>query len=192
MSLPVFISPPSVAWNNTKTQRWDTKVQKYGRGGRKTLSRWAYPEWVLDCEYTCLNEAEKEYMAGFFAMVRGQHSPFLWKDLDDYKQEKVRIGVGDGETIGYQLVRNYADLFVEPVYGVVDGTLTVFVDDEPIEIASENEGWIELTSPPAPGTVITATFEYYWRVAFDDDELDWTNFWYGFYKLNKFRLVTVR
>jgi uncharacterized protein (TIGR02217 family) len=191
MSLPIFQNPPSVAWNNTKTQRWDTKIQKYGRGGRKTLSRWAYPEWVLDCAFTCLDDSEIEYMAGFFASLQGQAKPFLWKDLEDYKQENVRVGMGDGETTGFQLVRNFANLFVEPVYGIVENTLQVFADETPIDIISEDEGWIELVAP-APGVVLTATFEYYWRVAFDDDEVDWSNFWYGFYKFNKFRMVTVR
>lgn len=192
MNLPIFPDLKTMAWNNTKTMRWDTKIQKSGSGRRKTLSRWSYPEWVLECQYTCLDDSEIKQAAGFFAMVRGRHQPFLWKDMEDYKQERVRIGVGNGQQIGFQLVRNYAGLFVEPIKDVVAGTLVVLVNDEPVGIASEEEGWVELTTPPADGAIITATFEYYWRVAFDDDELDWDNFWYGFYKLKRVRLVTVR
>lgn len=181
-----------MAWNNTKTQSWDTIIQKYGSGKRKSLSRWSYPQWTLECSYTCLSQKEIEYVVGFFATVRGQHQPFLWLDLEDYRQENVRIGVGDGGNTGFQLLRNYSNLFAEPVYGVVSGTLHVFVNDIEVPVSSEDEGWIELTSPPDPGATITATFDYYWRVAFDSDDLDWSNFWYGFYKLNKVKLVTVR
>jgi uncharacterized protein (TIGR02217 family) len=192
MDLPIFQSPPSMAWNNAKTQSWETKIQKYGSGKRKTLSRWSYPEWTLECSYTCLDQEEIEYAAGFFAMVRGQHQPFFWLDMEDYHQEKVRIGVGDGINTGFQLVRNFKDLFVEPVYGVVNGTLQIFADAELINAPLKEDGWVEFMIPPASGKIITATFDYYWRVAFESDDFDWTNFWYGFYKLNKIKLVTAR
>lgn len=192
MNLPIFPDLKTMAWNNTKTMRWDTAVQKYGSGRRKTLSRWSYPEWVLECQYTCLNDAEIKQAAGFFAMVRGRHQPFLWKDTEDYKEENVRIGVGNGQQTQFQLLRNYAGLYVEPVRDIVDGTLEVFVDDEPSEVILEEDGIIKFALPPAAGKIITASFEYYWRVAFDDDELDWENFWYGFYRLRRVRLVSVR
>lgn len=192
MTLPIFQSPPSIAWDNTKTQIWDTKIQTYGLGGRKSLSRWSYPKWELECEYTCLDPDELEYMAGFFGYVRGQHQPFLWLDLEDYRQENVRVGVGDGETTDFQLVRNFADLFVEPIYGTVAETLHVFADDAEVAVLSEDEGIVKLATAPASGAVLTATFNYYWRVAFDDDEMEWTNFWYEFYKTKTVKLVTTR
>ncbi|HBR28592.1 MAG TPA: hypothetical protein DD789_04020 [Firmicutes bacterium] len=192
MNLPIFPDLKTMAWNNTKTMRWDTKIQKSGSGRRKTLSRWSYPEWSLECSYTCLDQKEIEEAAGFFAMVRGQHQPFLWKDMEDYREENVRIGVGDGQSVGFHLVRNYANLFVEPVGDILLETLEIYVDDESAEVSVEDGGWVELATPPASGAIVTATFEYYWRVAFADDELDWANFWYSFYKLNKVGLVTVR
>jgi uncharacterized protein (TIGR02217 family) len=191
MSLPVFVSPPSIAWNTTKTQKWDTKVQKYGGGRRKTLSRWSYPEWELSCEYTCLDPSELEYTAGFFASARGRAGAFLWYDLEDHKQTKVRIGTGDGATTGFQLVRNLGGLFVEPVLDIVSETLMVFIDNIAAEAVLEENGWVE-TAAPADGAIVTASFEYYWRVAFADDEKTWSNFWYNFYNLKSVKLVTVK
>ena len=192
MNLPIFPDLKTMAWNNTKTPRWDTAIQKYGSGKRKTLSRWTYPEWELDCKYTCLDQAEIEEVAGFFLMVRGRFQPFLWRDLEDYKQEKVRIGAGDGQTTDFQLVRNFANLFVEPIRDIVDGSLEIYLNDDPSEVQSESEGLVKFAQAPPAGAVITASFEYYWRVAFDEDELSWNNFWYSFYQLNRVRLVSVR
>lgn len=192
MSLPIFPALPSMAWDSQKTARWSTKIQKYGSGKRKSLSQWAYPEWDIECSYTCLNPAEIEQAAGFFNLVRGKFQPFLWKDPEDYKQTKVRIGTGNGVNTDFQLLRNLANLYVEPVRDVVAGTLVVYAEDSLITVTLGADGWITTATPPAEGAVITASFEYYWRVVFDSDELNWTNFWYNYYKLNKITVVTVK
>jgi uncharacterized protein (TIGR02217 family) len=192
MSLPIFPELPTMAWNSQKTQRWDTIIQKSGSGRRKSFSRWAYPEWVIDCSYTCLDTETIKKAYGFFAMVRGQFQPFLWKDPEDYQETKVRIGTGNGANKTFQLLRAYGGLYTEPVRDIVSGTLKVLVNDLPVTAALGADGQVALAAPPANGAAVTASFEYYWRVAFDGDELTWTNFWYGFYRLNKVTMVTVR
>jgi uncharacterized protein (TIGR02217 family) len=191
LSLPVFPDFKTMAWDSSKIQRWDVAVQKTGSGRRKTLSRWSYPEWVLECSYTCLDENEIKQAAGFFAKVHSLGTPFLWKDLEDYHEEKTLIGTGDGSTKQYQLIKNYGGHFVEPVRDIVTGTLKVYVDDEPTSV-TEDEGVITFATAPAVGAQIKASFDYYWRVTFEDTELEMENFWYGFYRLNTVRLVTVK
>jgi len=192
MSYPVFISPPSMAWNSTKTQKWNTEIQKSASGRRKTLSRWSYPEYELNCSYTCLNPAEIDYVAGFFAKMRGQAGTFLWKDDQDYKIENSLIGIGDGFTTGFQLLRDLGGQFYEPILDVVPGTLKVYVDDVKTNVTLYEDGLIEFLSAPAAGSIITASCEYYWRVAFADDSLTWEHFWYNFYRLKSVKLVTVK
>lgn len=193
MSLPIFNCPPSVAFNSTKTQKWDTIIQKSGNGRRKTLSRWPYPEWVIDIDLTKLDPDEYKYTAGFFAKMRGKAGSFLWKDTEDYREENVQIGIGDGETTGFQLVRNLGDQFVEPVLDILADTLIVMVNDEPVTVSAiDDDGWIILASAPTVGATVTASFEYYWRVAFNDDDLTWTNLFYDLYNLKSIKLVTVK
>jgi uncharacterized protein (TIGR02217 family) len=189
MSLPIFPDLPSMAWNSKKYQRWDTVVKKSGTRKRKTLSRWAYPEWEIQCSYTSLNQSEIEKAAGFFGMVRGQAQEFLWKDPEDYRQVNVQIGVGSGVATEFQLLKNLGGYYVEPVRDIIDGTLAVFADGEIIPVTLGIDGLI--TSTPPATSVVTATFDYYWRVAFKDDDLDWDNFWYNYYKLNAIAVVTV-
>jgi uncharacterized protein (TIGR02217 family) len=191
LSLPVFSSPATMAWSSTKTQIWDTKIQRHGNGRRKTLARWLYPEYEINCSYTCLNQAEVDYVAGFFGIVRGQAFPWLWKDPEDFRQTKVQIGIGDGANTGFQLLRNLSGLFVEPVSDIVPGTLLVFVNDTSVSATLGDDGWVTINAP-ATESIVTATFEYYWRVAFADDEMTWENFWYSFYKLKSVKLVTVK
>lgn len=192
MSLPIFPDIPTMAWNSIKRQRWNTKVQKSGSGIRKSLSRWAYAEWDIEAEYTCLNQDQIELVAGFIGLVRGQFKPFLWKDPEDFKQTKVRIGTGNGINTDFQLLRNLGNLYIEPVKDIVAGTLAVCANDTEIPVTLGTDGLVKANTAPETGAIVTASFEYYWRVAFADDEADWTNFWYNYYKLNKIKLVTVK
>lgn len=179
-------------WKSVKRQRWDTKIQKSGSGIRKSLSRWAYPEWDIECGYTCLSDSDIDKAAGFFGLVRGQYQPFLWRDSEDYQQTKVRVGVGDGVKQGFQLLKNLANLYIEHVKDIVPGTLKIYVDDVEVDATLGVDGMAIAAIPPGIGVIVTASFQYYWRVAFADDDLEWSNFWYNFYKLNKIKLVTVK
>lgn len=192
MSLPIFPYFPSMDWDSSKTQSWDVVIKKSGSKKRKTMTTQAYPQWTIKCSYNALNDYEVEQAAGFFAKVRGQLSPFLWKDFEDYKQEKVRIGTGDGANKDFQLLRNYAGTYVEPIYDVIPGTLIVYADDISVSFELGNDGLVTLGAAPITGTVVTATFEYYWRLAFDDADITWGNFWYDYYKLNTITMVSAR
>lgn len=192
MALPIFPDLPTMAWNSKKRQIWEgVKVQKSGSGRRKSLRTQAYPEWEIECSYTCLDTEQIKKAAGFFAMVGGEFQPFLWKDPEDYFEEAVRIGTGTGSQSQFQLLKNLGGYYIEPVRDVVSGTLTVKVNGAAVSVLSENNGLVTV-SPPAAGAVVTASFEYYWRVAFDGNSSEWENFWYNYYKLNKILVVTVR
>lgn len=192
MSLPVFPQFPSMAWNSEKAQSWEVTVKKSGTGKRKTMTSQAYPNWTIKCSYTALSQEEVERAAGFFAQVKGELLPFLWKDPEDYQEPNVRIGTGNGANKEFQLLRNYADEYVEPIYDVVPGTLMAFVDGVTANYTLGTDGLITMAAPPALGAVVTATFEYYWRVAFDVDNVTFTNFWYNYYELKTITLVNVR
>lgn len=192
MSLPVFPSLPTMAWNSEKRQKWNTLLQKSGNGRRKTLCQQAYPEWELECSYTCLDDDEIARAAGFFASMQGTTKPFLWLDSEDYQETGVRIGTGNGTTTEFQLLRNLGDYFVEPVRDPIAETVKIYINGSLTSITLLTDGWLKFSSPPPSNSVITADFKYYWRVAFNDDELNWSNFWYGFYELKTIKLVTVR
>ena len=192
MSLLVFPQLPTMEWNSTKKQKWNTKIQKSGSGRRKSLALWSYPEWEIRCSYKALNPDHIEDAAGFCAQVRGQHQPFLWLDPEDYRQTGVRIGVGAGAQTQFYLIRNLANRYVEPVTDVVPGTLTVYEDGVPVSFVMGDDGLIILQAPAVTGAAITASFDYYWRVAFANDDIDWSNFWYNYYKLNTIAMVTVK
>lgn len=189
MSLPVFPTLTTMEWNSVKKQRWNTKVQTSGSGIRKTMAAWAYPQWEIKAAYRALSTAEYKTLAGFCAQVKGSFAPFLWLDPEDYQETGVRIGIGSGASKSFQLLRNFDNRFVEPVRDIVAGTLHVYEAGVEKTVTLGSDGIV--TFSPANGAIITATFQYYWRVAFKDDDLDWEYFWYSLYRLKTLEMVTV-
>lgn len=191
MSLPVFPNLKSQAWNSTKTQQWDTTVKISGSGKRKTMTTRAYPKWLIECSYTALTHKEITQIAGFLGTVKGQLKPFLWLDMEDYRQAGINIGTGDGIKQRFQLLRSWPG-FVEPVLDIVPNTLIIYQGSNIFkDFILEDNGIIYFPIPPPAGIKLTADFKYYWRVSLEEDDLTWEIFWYNFYKLNSFKVVTV-
>jgi hypothetical protein len=177
-------------WNSTKKQRWNTKTQKSGSGIRKTLALWNYPEWEIKASYRAETPAAIEALAGFCASVKGSFSPFLWLDPEDYQETLVQIGIGTGSSQQLQLLRNFNSVFSEPVRDIVTGTLHVFADTTEISYTLGTDGLVTVTA--GAGKAVKATFQYYWRVAFKDDEQEWEYFWHNLYRVKAIEMVTVR
>ena len=190
--MDVFPDITSMEWNNTKTPSFDVVVQKAGSKRRKTMVTHAYPEWELKCAFTALNHRQVDQIAGFFAKQYGGLKPFLWLDMEDYRQAGTLFGVGDGTTQRFQLLRTWGDgQFYEPVTDIMPGTLVVYAGENRVTVTLEDDGIVYFATPPAIGVKLAADFVYYWRVAFDES-VTWEIIWYDLYKLNSFKLVSVR
>ena len=118
--------------------------------------------------------------------------PFLWKDPEEYKVTKQQIGIGNGAKSEYQLFRSFG-VFTVPVTDVVANTLTVYINDVATTAYTLEEGGIvKFSGTPQTGKVISASFEYYWRVALADDGLTSEVQYLDINKISALRMVTVR
>lgn len=189
--MDIFPIMTNMDWNNKKTPSFDVTIQKSGTKKRKTICTHAYPEWTLECSFVALNKKQIDKIAGFFCKQYGASKPFLFLDMEDYRQCGTQFGVGDGVTQQFQLLRQWGGLYYEPVYDIVDGSLVVYQGETRTAITLEDNGIAYFPSPPAVGTKLAADFHYYWRVAFDDDTT-WEMIWYDLYELNSFKVVSVR
>jgi uncharacterized protein (TIGR02217 family) len=193
MNLPIFPDITKFAWNSKKRQIWENVyVQKSANGRRKSLCTQSYPTWEIEAAYPNLSNYEKDCINGFFASVQGQTGKFLWKDPEDYEVNGVRIGTGDGVTTDFQLIRNLGDYFLEPVRDPIANTIQIFVNGVLSSFTLLDDGWIKFANPPTNGTIITAYFEYYWRVALNDNNTELTCFWIDSHEMSTFTVVSVR
>lgn len=191
MTLPVFPEMP-IKWKSKKTPVFSTYVKVAGSGRRKSMTHQSYPDWEIECSLTGLTDEQIRRVAGFLLSVQGRLSPFLWKDPEDYRETNVLLGYGNGVNRNFQLVRRWGALNPEPVRDVVAGTLHVFCDGQEQDAYDFDDGLITLAMAPASGAAVTATFEYYWRVAMDADDVGWSVEFFDINEIDSFKVVTVR
>lgn len=182
MSNAVFPTFPGLKWGRKRTAVWSTNIQKSASGREIRSAYYTYPQWKFSLSFEVLrtkasiNELEK--LAGFFNERRGSFDSFLYEDPTDNKVTDQLIGnVVQGVT-RYQLVRSYGG-FTEPVLAV-KGVPVVKVGGVALthgrDFSIDNNGVLVLNTPQTPGSPITWTGGFYFRVRFTSDTVDFENF----------------
>lgn len=160
-----------VSWNSEVGQSWAVNEQTSASGKRRALTNQTLPAWVFTLEFPKLTSEESDKLLAFFSRVRGTLLPFFYKDAEHYKCPGVTLPKNtDGS---YQLVAwmhgqqepvYYADKLTVYVDGVAQGESTYKLDN----------GAIVFTTAPASTAKVTADYEYWWRVVFNDTTLNIT------------------
>lgn len=190
MTLPICPILP-VKWGSKKNPVWETVVKKSGSGKRRTMTNQSYPLWEIEVDLVGLNEDQREEITAFLYSVKGQLEPFLWWDYEDHQETKILLGIGQGSVTDWQLVRRYKTVYTEPVTDLVANTLSVYINNVLVTNYSLlSNGLIRFTTPPVGN--ITASFEYYWRMALDDDDVGWEHVFNNISEVKNFKMVSVR
>lgn len=190
--LPTLIG---LGFNVTRAPIWSTNVSRSMSGKRNAIGFYSSPLYQYELTYDVLRSdsvnLEYQSLLGFFNSLHGNLTPFLYTDPDDYTVTLQQIGVGDGVTLAYQLVRTLGG-FSEPI--LAPNTVSkVYVDgvDQAgfwtvSAYGTAAPGVITFSGGHAPtsGKAITATFTYYWPCAFDDATMSFEKFMYQMF-LNK-------
>ena len=184
MAIKKFPNIRSFAWNSTKTQKWDTTVQKSASGKVRTLTNQLYPEWTITASLPMISDAEANTLHGFVALLKGSYEPFLWLDPEDSKAVGQRLVPTNGY---YQCVMAMGS-YAEPAEYVED--LRVFINGEEADVGTYTVDRGAITFAVAPGAddIVTADYTYYWKVMLADDGLTVTKV---FKDINKVSLKLV-
>ena len=187
MSNYVFPSFQGWSWEKTITPVWNTQTYESESGRETRIQKWKYPRYKISLTYNFLTDntskwqldkGDIERLQGFFNAVGGSFDDFLYFDDTENSVENQTFGLGNGQQTVFQLVRNHP-YWAEPVNGIVeipqifiDGVLTTEVSVDPY-------GVVTFDSPPPADSVLTWTGNYYFRVRFDNDEIELTRTWDG-------------
>lgn len=160
-----FLDNKKFAWESTKSQKWNTTVQRAGSGMTRTMTKQFMPTWTITASYPGLTDAEARELQGFVAFQKGAHEPFFWLDPEDYQAtNQVLAPISD---LYYQAVMVQGG-YVEPVEYIED--VTVYVDGVAVTNYVINDGIIQFAS--APSGEVTADYTYYWKVMLVDDGIE--------------------
>ena len=191
MTLALFPEMP-IGWGSKKTIKWRSKVITSASGKRKAMTSIAFPEIAIESSLLGLTQAQVEIIIGFICSRYGRVEPFLWRDPEDYSVADIQLGIGNNSTSQFQLARYYGS-FKLPVTDVIGGSLSIFIDNtKTTDFVLLDNGIINFRTPPHTGKYITAKFEYYWRVAFAEDETEVETEFMDINKISSIKLVTVR
>ena len=136
---------------------------------------------------TSLKSVQDVYeILNFFEARQGPLYSFRFRDALDYKSSALalgctaldqNIGIGDGENASFQLRKHYSDeagSTVRHITKPITGSVLLAVDGEVVNnfVVDDQTGLVELPSPPANGSVVTAGFEFDVPVRFDTPQID--------------------
>lgn len=210
MSNIQFPTLPGLTWDYTLAPMFSTEVQQATSGREVRAAFWSAPLWKIDLTYEFLRDdaqhvdqsgySELQQLVGFFLARQGQFDSFLVdlaqltrKPLDSTVSGQP-IGIGDGSTISFQLVRNIGG-YLEEIQNPAGQSATVYVaglrKTQGTDYTIAN-GLVSFAAAPAAGAAITADFQWLWRVRFAQDSVEFGNFAYLLWECKKVELVSVR
>ncbi len=202
MSNSVFPSLPGLKWSQEKIPIFSTQIQRAVSGKEARASQYVYPLYQFTLSYEVLREVrgktELQQLLGLYLQMRGPADTFLYTDGSDNNANNASIGTGNGAGLTFQLVRSYGAngyTFVEPCTEIVANSITVYANNNAIDA---NNYTVGLTTgivtfgnnaAPANGAVLTATFQYRYRVRFLDDEFNVSQFMRNLWEAKKVEFI---
>ena len=136
-----------------------------------------------------LTDAEARTLMGFVAARKGGYEPFLWKDAEDYHEQGVTLAKISNTV--YQAVAKFGS-YVEPVEYIENVEVYVDGTKQNASAYTVSNGYVTFGSAPASGAVVTANYDYYWKVRFNDDGMGIDHIFDNINRSQRFKLVTAR
>ncbi|RCS59715.1 DUF2460 domain-containing protein [Parvibium lacunae] len=194
MPLAVYPSLPGLKFGSKLKPMFSTKIAESSSGVEYRQKRWVYPKWSITLEYEFLRNrsdlAELETLQGFFLARQGAYEPFLISLPEQKTVSLQAVGVADGVTSIFQLVANIGG-FLMPI-DEVKGAPAVYVNgDQAYGFSLLDKGRIQFITAPVAGP-ITWSGEFYHRVRFKDDAMEFDNFLNQLWSAKKVEMVSAR
>lgn len=181
MSVEVFPLVPDNAVNKKKS--FHTLITTGESGREQRRAKWGVPLREIELVFRNRTKTEAETLEDFFDSREGAYDSFYYKPLEEKAQgatyiienESVHSSYADEDTSQISIYPIDASNFVLYDDGVaIDGA------DYTLNATTGVVTWI---TKPATTSVITASYDYYIPVRFDDDDLDIQRLRIGIYNM---------
>ena len=178
--------PVSVSFGSAGGPERRTEIVMLTNGFEERNTPWEHSRRRYDAGIGLRSLADLEAVIAFFEARRGQLYGFRWKDWSDWTScthgrtpapTDQRVGVGDGQTREFQLLKKYEDAagsYERPITKPVEGSVRVAIEND--EMVSgwwldPTDGSVTFDEAPAAGVSISAGFAFDVPVRFDTDRL---------------------
>lgn len=177
-----------LSWNSRFKAGWTTTVQESASGRSRTMTNQLYPKWTITEQIRLVDNETADKLLGFYNLVKGQYESFLWYDHSKHHEENQTLQGSAGK---YQAVIvtgefvEYAD-YIENVTVYLNGT-EVGTDKYQV-----SDGVITFSTAPSSTDVVTATYDYWWKVRFASSAIEMTRLFENLNNSGSFSMEVVR
>lgn len=195
--------PPDISYNSQGGSGFNTTVFEATSGFEQRNINWSASRAKYDVAHGIKHKSDMDIIVDFFMAMRGKAYAFRYKDWGDFQIANQEIGVGDGTTVAFQLIKVYSDplalqTFTRTIKKPVNGSLTsVLVAGAPNTnfTLDYTTGILTFTAGHAPTvgqTVVIAYIEFDVPVRFDTDDLTVRQDFYQVESWEGIQLIEVR
>ncbi len=180
--------PPNLSFGSVGGPERRTEIVTLANGFEERNTPWAHSRRRYDAGVGMRSLDDVETLIAFFEARRGQLYGFRWKDWSDFKSclpndepayTDQLIGVGDGASAQWQLIKKYASgaqEYLRPIQKPVLGSVKIGIDGDPLQESVHysvdvTTGIVTFDTPPDIDAGITAGFEFDVPVRFDTDRI---------------------
>ncbi len=184
MSNSIYPVLPGVTFDWLRAPRWNTTVQVALSGKSTAISYQLYPLIHFELNYDILQDrtapSDIKALVGFFNSLQAGYDTFLFTDPDFNTFPSVLaqpFGTGDGSNKIFQLTAFYGNPGGEGYPEIVqnlNGTPVLYSNGTVISSGYTigATGIVTFTTAPVVNAALTWSGSFYYRCAFDDDQLD--------------------
>jgi uncharacterized protein (TIGR02217 family) len=187
MSFDEVELPLRVNFGSQGGPAFSTEVIVIDGGFERRNQNWSQARRNYDARAGVRSAADAAMLLNFFHARAGRARGFRLKDWSDYSSASdgtsapfwsdQNIGIGDGSTVNFQLVKNYtsgAVTHTRTIVKPISGSVSVGVNG--VQLGSGfsvnlTTGLVTFATAPASGQSITAGFQFDVPVRFDTDQL---------------------
>lgn len=175
MSFHEILFPEDISYGSSGGPGFNTTIIELSSGHEQRNINWSESKAKYDVSQGIKTRAQMDDLIDFFWARRARAYGFRFKDWADFTCTDEPIGIGDGTTTVFQMLKVYEPQgfpFTRKIRKINPGTMAVKVNGAVVAFTVDNNtGLITLGAAPAISAVITATCEFHIPVRFDSDEM---------------------
>lgn len=171
-----IVFPESISIKSSYIIEYNTIINKSKNGSELRISNYDYPLLSYNVVNDLKTKKELEEIINFFKLVKGRACGFKFKDWLDYKATNQNIAIANGEQTEFQLIKTYNINNKIQIRKITKpANVSIFINQQNITQninINYNNGIITFNTPPEKDAIITATFDFYIPVRFDNDKIE--------------------